>query len=383
MFPDHLSRRGFFGAAGGLICATAGLARADQTFPPGEDLVIATVGHGMIGDAVSNGALLKAEQLSAAGGVLGHKIRLYKETVEFDPKQARSQANSAAARVLSERGIIAVIGHDSVGDALPAAISYLQGGIVFIAPTITSTGLTMHGLNNLFATLPDNAEISVQTARLGFDIGLRRAVILRDRGMDALEISLAYRDEAAVLGIVTVEERSFPTGTSPREFLAGLQGLRFDHLLIIGSSELQIALVKSASELGINVTCVLPTISNVDYMRGQIGHIAPRVLIPVLRDRSAPTPEQTVWERDYSARFGAPPIDAAIQGTDAVGLLAEGLNRVGSIDLAELKLVLHTELAYSGIGGRISFRQNGRIYTRLLGFASVRQNDVAYYMPGA
>jgi branched-chain amino acid transport system substrate-binding protein len=327
--------------------------------------------------------LLKAEQLNAAGGVLGHKLRIYKETVEFDPKRTRSQATSAAARVMSERGIIAIIGHDSVEDALPAAISYLQGGIVFIAPTITSTGLTMHGLANLFATLPDNAEISVQTARLGFDIGLRRAVILRDRGMGALEISLAYRDESAVLGIVTVEERSFPLGTSPREFLAGLQGLRFDHLLIIGPEELQIALVKFASELGINVTCVLPTISNVNYMREQIGHIAPRVLIPVLRDRSAPTPEQAVWERDYSARFGAPPIDAAIQGTDAVGLLAEGLGRVGTVDLAELGLVLHTELAYSGIGGRISFRQNGRIYTRLLGFASVRANEVAYYMPGA
>jgi ABC-type branched-subunit amino acid transport system substrate-binding protein len=207
-------------------------------------------------------------------------------------------------------------------------------------------------------------------------------VILRDRGNDALEVSLAYRDEGAVLGITTVDERSGPPGTSPREYFGGLQGLRFDHLLIIGSVDFQIDLVKFASESGINVTCVLPTIMNVNYIREQIGRIAPRVLIPVLRDRSAPTPEQAAWGRAYSARFGDTPIDAAIQGTDAVGLLAEGLTRVGTIDLAELGRVLHGELAYSGVGGRVSFRANGRIYTRLLGFASVRANEVAYYMPG-
>jgi len=128
---------------------------------------------------------------------------------------------------------------------------------------------------------------------------------------------------------------------------------------------------------------VLPTINNADYVRQQLGTIKGRVLMPVLRDRTAPTPTQADWEKAYIARFGERPIDLAMQGTDAIGVLVEGLKRVGTLDLRELGRVLHTEFAYNGVGGRVSFRANGRIYTRLLGFASIRPNEVAYYMPGA
>ena len=401
MFPERsgLRRRTLLGAVTGGIAGAAApginRARAETMLDPREDLVIATVGHDHVGNAIRDGALLAIEQLNAAGGVLGHKLRLHVETAEFQPKpepgqaplreQAliRARAINVAERVMDQRGLIAVIGHESVDDALPAAIAYLSRGIPFIAPTITTTGLTLHGLGNLFATLPDNAEISAQTARLAFDIGLRRVVIVRDRSADALEISLAYGNEAAVLGMPVVEERSFPKGTSPRDFLAGLQGLRFDHLLIIGPDDLQVELVKFASAFGLNVTCVLPTMTNVDSMREQIGRVIPRVLLPVLRARDAPTPAQAAWDRAYTARFGVHPVDFAMQGTDAVGLLAEGLARVGSLDLAELRRVLHGELAYTGVGGRVSFRRNGRIYTRLLVFASIRANEIAYYIPGA
>jgi branched-chain amino acid transport system substrate-binding protein len=384
MFPD---RRGFLKSSlGGLALAAGGaggMARAQAVFGKDQELVIAVVGHGFVGAGIRDGAQMATEQINAAGGLLGHKLRVRFEEADFDGKHVRAESINVASRVMSEEGLIAVIGHDTVEDALPAAIAYLRRGIPFIAPTITSAGLTLHGLPNLYATLPDNNEIAVQTARIAFDIGLRRSVILRDRGSGSLEVSLAYRDEAAVLGISVVEEHSLPAGSSPRDYMAGLQGLRFDHLLIIGSFDLQIALVKFVSQFGLTATCVLPSMTNVAYMREQIGRVVPRVLLPVLRDRAAPTPAQATWEREYVARFGTQPLDVALQGADAVGLLAEGLNRVGSVNLSELGRVLHGELAYNGVGGRMSFRRNGRIYTRLLGFASIRPTEVAYYMPGA
>jgi len=64
-------------------------------------------------------------------------------------------------------------------------------------------------------------------------------------------------------------------------------------------------------------------------------------------------------------------------------LLAAGLRRVGYFDLQELIRVLHGELAYPGVAGPVSFRTNGRIYTRLLSFASIRPTEVAYYQAGA
>ena len=383
-----LARRAFLGAAASAAVQAAtdsapALAAVAATIPTTEELTVAIVGSGFTGDALKNGATLAIERLNVEGGLLGHRLRLYTEITAFSGSGTRAAAIAAADNVVSQPNLVAVIGHTTVADALPAAIAYLRSGVPFFAPTIASTGLTLHGLPNLYATLPDNTDISVQTARIGFDIGLRRCVILRDRGGEALEISLAYRDEAAVLGIDIVDERSMPSGSSPRDYMAGLQGPRFDHLLIVGPLATQTALVRAAADAGLNVTCVLPTINNADYVRQQLGPIKGRVLLPVLRDRTAPSPTQAEWEKAYTARFGESPVDMAMQGTDAIGVLTEGLKRVGTLDLRELGRVLHTEFAYNGVGGRVSFRNNGRIYTRLLGFASIRPNEVAYYMPGA
>ena len=392
MSPDYpgLGRRAFLGAMVGAAgsfapeSARAAAAAAVGTIITGSgELTVATVGSGFVGDSLKKGALLAIERLNAEGGLLGHKLRLHSEVAAFSGSGTRPAAIAAANNVTSQPNLIGVIGHATVADALPAAITYLSYGVPFFAPTISATGLTLHGLPNLYATQPDNTDISVQTARIAFDIGLRRCVILRDRGGEGLEVSLAYRDEAAVLGITIVDERSLPAGSSPRDYMAGLQGPRFDHVLIVGPLSTQVALVRATADAGLNVTCVLPTINNADFVRQQLGTIKGRVLMPVLRDPSAPTPVQAEWEKAYTARFGEHPFDLAIQGTDAVGVLAEGLKRVGSIDLRELGRVLHTEFAYNGIAGRVSFRNNGRIYTRLLGFASIRPNEVAYYVPGA
>ena len=380
--PSAPGRRAFIASA----AAAAGImpARAADSFDASRGVAIAVVGHGDIALRVRDGALLKIEQLNASGGILGAQIRLIDRTSKDPPSNVRSDAISTARDIVDRRGLIGVIGHDDVSDALPAAITYYTSGIPCIATNITSTDLTLHGLTNLFAILPDNGEISTQTARIAFDIGLRRCVIARDRSPDALEISLAYRSEGAVLGVPVVEERSLPKGSSPRDFLARLQGMRFDHLLIIAEPDLQVSLVKYASELGLkDVTCVLPTMLNVDTMRQKIGRVIPRVLLPVLRARDAPSPTQAEWDRDYKNRFGEPGFDVSMQGTDAVGLLAAGLRRVGYFDLRELIRVLHGELAYPGVAGPVSFRTNGRIYTRLLSFASIRPTEVAYYQAGA
>lgn len=379
-----IGRRPFLGAmaAAGVVPVGAAIS---PSIGPNDVLTVATVGSGFIGESLRKGALLGIEQLNAEGGILGHQLRLHTEVAEFNGSAAaiRSAAIAAATSVTGQPNLLAVIGHETVEDALPAAITYLRFGVPFFAPTISSTGLTLHGLPNLYATLPDNNDISIQTARLAFDIGLRRCVILRDRGGDALELSLAYRDEAAVLGITIVDERSLPAGSSPRDYMAGLQGPRFDHLLIIASLPTQAALVKASSDAGLNVTCVLPGINNPEFVKERLGAIRSRVLMPVMRDRSAPTPIQAQWDKDFTARFGERPVDLAMLGTGPIRVLAEGFRRVGSIDLRELGRVMHNEFASNGLTGRVSFRRNGRIYTRLLSFASIRPNEIVYYTPGA
>ncbi len=382
MSPDGIDRRTVLGAAiGGALTLRNGASRAEEK-PP--EYVIGLVGQGPVGDAMREGALLAVEVINQAGGLAGRKLRLRAETLNPADKEIRAQAIKISGALMKEKDLIAVIGHDEMSDALPAAIAYRRRNILFIAPTITISDLSRHGLENVFATIPDNTDIATQTARLAFDIGLRRAVVLRDRSMEALEIGLAFRDEAAVLGITIINERSFRAETAnARDVLAGLQGLRVDHLLIATPLDLAVRLVRQAGAMGLGLTSVLPQFTDPDALRPQLAKINGRILLPVLRNRVSPSIVQANWAKSFETRFQKQASDWAMQGADAVGLLAYAIGRSGTVDADELISLLRLELAYTGIGGRISFRRNGRIYTRLLAFASVRPDEVVYYMPGA
>ena len=348
------------------------------------EVVIATVTSSPDDDSVRDGVILAVEQLNASGGLLGHKVRVHSETLVQPDRWMRSQAVRIAGDLVAESGLIAVIGHEGLTDALPAAIAYIRYNVLLISPTITLSDLTRHGLTNVFAVMPDNVDITTQTARIAFDIGLRRAVLVRDRSEEALEIALAFRDEAAVLGITVVDERSYRAkDANPSTFLAGLQGLRIDHLVIVAPLDLAIDLVKQASAMALPVTSVLVDFVDPETVRSRLGRVEGRVLLPVLSNRTAPTPDQLAWNRAFSNRFGYRSNDPAVQAADSVGLLAYAAAKVNSINPTDIGRFLRLEAAYTGLAGRMSFKPNGRIYTRLLAFASVRPDEVAYYMPGA
>jgi len=418
MFPDpkrpsrRAAVRGLAAAAG--LAGLSGIrkpAPAAPVAPVAEDareLVIATVGDTLSGPVLHNGAEIAVDEVNRSGGVLGRRLRLYSETVEWNKVNPRAQAIEVAARVVGQGDVIAVIGHSDVTDALPAAITYLRHDALLLVPTITTTSLTMHGLPNVFATLPDNGDLATQTARFVADLGLKRGFIMRGRGYDPLEISLAYRDTAAVLGLTIVDEVSLSSLSRTHDFIPRLQGKQFDHLVLVAPLEWQVQLVKFAADLGLNVLCVMPSIYQSPtvvqtQLTGVLGDnkgrpFRLRTLVPVLRDHRAPTPEQAQWERTYLARYNSEPVDHALQATDAVNLVVAGLGEVGRISIPgqddavtrksvtdELVQVMHGELAFRGLSGRFSFNRTGRIYTRLLGFASIRSanaRDTAYYMPG-
>jgi branched-chain amino acid transport system substrate-binding protein len=369
-------------AVAGIVHAQPSGATPDPVAP--SEVVIATVDYGAVGEAVRDGALLAVETLNKTGGLRGHPVRLRSETLAVPGRPLREQAVAIASKLLQEEGLVAVIGHDGLDDALPAAIAYHRRDILFLAPTTTLSDLTRHGLDTVFATLPDNTDISTQTARIGFDIGLRRAVVLRDRSAESLEIGLAFRDEAALIGITVVQERSFRAeSVSPREIMAGLQGQRIDHVVIVAPLPLSLALIEQAVAMDLQATCVLPQFFGLEDVRAGLGPSRTRVLLPVLRNLTAQTPAQLAWSDAYAARFHQEPTDWAMQGADCVGLLAYAADQAGSIDRRQLGSLLRLEAAYSGLAGRISFRRNGRVYTRLLAFASIRPDEVAFYMPGA
>ncbi|MBI1272626.1 MAG: ABC transporter substrate-binding protein [Alphaproteobacteria bacterium] len=121
--------------AAALICAmTAAPARAD--------LVIGVAGpitgsYSTFGEQIMRGAKFAAEQINAAGGIMGEKIELKLVDDACDPKQA-----VAVAGQLASNGVKYVIGHFCSGSSIPASKVYMEEGMIEISPSSTNPKLT-------------------------------------------------------------------------------------------------------------------------------------------------------------------------------------------------------------------------------------------------
>ena len=120
------------GAALGLVLSSPALA----------DIVVATAGP-MTGQYASFGAQMKAgaemavEDINAAGGVNGEKLKLEIGDDACDPKQAVAVANQFAGQ-----DVKLVAGHFCSGSSIPASAVYAEEGIIQISPASTNPTFT-------------------------------------------------------------------------------------------------------------------------------------------------------------------------------------------------------------------------------------------------
>ena len=101
-----------------------------------------------IGEQVLRGAQMAVEDLNAAGGVLGQKLKL---SVVDDACEG-SQAVAAAQKLVSE-GVVFVVGHLCSAAAIPASEVYEKAGVLEISPAATNPKLTEQGRDNVFRVI--------------------------------------------------------------------------------------------------------------------------------------------------------------------------------------------------------------------------------------
>src|ERR1700690_1240551 len=124
--------------------ALSGVARADILIGVGGPL---TGPNAAFGEQLQKGAQAAADDINAAGGVLGQKIVLEFGDDASDPKQGVSVANKFVGD-----GVKYVDGHFNSGVTIPASEVYADNGILFVTPSATNPKVTERGLWDAFRT---------------------------------------------------------------------------------------------------------------------------------------------------------------------------------------------------------------------------------------
>lgn len=153
-----------------------------------------TGGLGGIGQDMVDAAILAAEQINAAGGVLGKQLKLRAEDPATDTAKA-----TEAAEALKAAGVPAVVG--AVGSGYTLAVADVLGPaqIVQISPSSTSPALTDYANGGyLFRTCPSDALQGQLLAKRALNAGFTTAAILSVPG--AYGEGLADKFEEAFTG---------------------------------------------------------------------------------------------------------------------------------------------------------------------------------------
>ncbi len=139
-----MNRIATLGLALGFACALAGSASAQVKFGVAGPI---TGPNAATGAQMKNGVQQAADDINAAGGILGKKISVDFGDDVSDPKQGVSVANNFVAD-----GVKFVIGHYNSGVTIPASEVYHENGILEITPASTNPTVTERGLWNIFRT---------------------------------------------------------------------------------------------------------------------------------------------------------------------------------------------------------------------------------------
>jgi branched-chain amino acid transport system substrate-binding protein len=165
------------------------------------DIVIGVAGpftgpNATYGDQYWHGATQAAEDINAAGGINGEKIKLVQGDDACEPKQAVSVAN----RLVDQDKVNAVVGHFCSSSTVPASEVYNDAGILTITPGSTNPIITERNMNDLFRMCGrDDQQGQVASDFIIDKLKAKRVVIIHDKDTygqglaDATKAALAKR----------------------------------------------------------------------------------------------------------------------------------------------------------------------------------------------
>lgn len=345
------------------LCALAALAACSGAAAPDEEFRI-----GLLVSLSANPALSRAqraaellvERVNAEGGlVLGDrrvKVRLLVE----DTGNEVERVMAAAARLIRQERVAALVGPYHSRDALPAA-GVAESSQIPLVSTSASTPLLTQGRNYVFRVcLVDTVQGRIMARFARQELGLSRAAVLYDEA-DAYPNGLArlFCEAFASLGGQVTAREAYTTGAT--DFAAQLARIR-------ASGAQALFLPNFSADVARQLTQARAAGFDGVFLGGDAWADKQDIYaLPQAEGAffSSDFSEQSLagqarQDADrYQEQLGAPLDKNTALTLDAVGVLLAAAKAVGSVDPVSLRAGIASLRGYEGFTGRLSFAGGG------------------------
>ena len=347
----------FAGVAALLIAAGCQPGREAQTAGSSGDIPVGVYGaltgdQAAFGTSTVNGVRIAAEEINAAGGVLGRKIRL---VVEDDQGRAE-EAASVVTKLITSDDVVGLIGENSSNQSLAAAPIAQSNGVPMISPSSTNPAVTEKGDYIFRVCFTDPYQGKALASFVRSTLGLDTAAILVDRKNDySVGLAQVFRQQFEAAGGRILGEQSYTGGdTEFRPQLTAIKASGPEAVFIPGfyTEVGQIAI--QARDLGLTVPLIggdgwdSPAVITIGGKAVEGSYFSDHYFVGDTR----PVVQKFVGE--YRKRHGKNPEATAALGYDALHIFVNAARRANSLDRKAIRDQIAATRDYQGVSGTIT-----------------------------
>jgi len=341
-------------AAGAVLAVVLACGKASS----GNEILVGeygslTGGIATFGISTRDGSQQAFDEINAAGGVLGKKIKLMVEDDQSKPEEV----GTVVTKLINQGHVVSMLGHVASSYSLAAAPICQASKIPMITPSSTNPRVTQIGDYIFRVCFMDNFQGAVM-AKFAWDtLKAKRVAILVDIRNDySVGLQGVFREQFKSRGGQIVAEQSFSQGDS--DFHAQLTQIKStnpDAIYVPGYYTEVGTIAHQAKELGLNA----PLLGGDGWDSPKLWEIGGTALNGCYfsdhYSTDDPSPIVQKFVTDYKKRYNNQLPDAlAALAYDAAKILADAMTRAGSTDGTKVRDAIAATKDYVGVTGRIT-----------------------------
>jgi len=327
-----------------------GLALADDEIMVGEFAAL-TGGSASFGQSSHKGTDLAFDEINAAGGVLGKKLKLITE----DDQSAAGQPATIVRKLISQDKVVAVLGEVRSSATIEAAPICQENKIPLISPAATNPKVTEVGDYISRVCFIDPFQGTVM-AKFALSKGWKKVAVLTDVKQDySVGLAEFFIKGFTAGGGQIVKEQKYSTGDKDfKPQLTSVKVTKPDAIFIPGYYAEVALIARQARLLGIKV----PMLGGDGWVGDSLLKVAGNALDGSYfsnhfsEEDQSPTVQGFV--KKYEAKYHEKPDAMAALGYDSAEILADAIKRAGTTDGDKLKDAIAATKGFQGVTGSIT-----------------------------
>ncbi|HKS22067.1 MAG TPA: ABC transporter substrate-binding protein [Thermoanaerobaculia bacterium] len=304
------------------------------------------------GQSTHQGIIMAADEVNAAGGINGRKVKILTEDDQSKPEEAAN----AVTKLISQSSVVAVLGEVASSASLAAAPICQSNKVPMITPSSTNPDVTKKGDYIFRMCFTDDYQGPAMADYTAKDLGIKTAAILTDVKNDySVFLGRDFERKFTEDGGKIIAKASYSNGDS--DFRAQLTSIKPSNpqiLWVPGYYTDVGQIAQQARDLGITA----PLVGGDGWVSPKLVEIGGKALEGCYYANhysyDDPSPVVHNFVEKYKQRFGSKPDGMAALAYDAMHVLADAMKRAKKLDGQTLREAIASTKGYQGVTGTIT-----------------------------